>query len=225
MANQTQFDLKKEIALWRQNLWLSGNFNTQELDELESHLHDEIDCEVFASLPDEEKFVLAKHKIGSDKTLSKAYGRKRILNFTQASWIAQASMCLFIFLIFSRAALFALGDINLALQINDNLVGMTLLFSFQIIGGLFSYLLFRRVANISKEGNQLYRANGIVIITTLIVTGLFIFYSKVTFMGFVFKGPLVLSALPMTIFVICFLWFVIVNFRFWRKERTKPVMI
>ena len=53
------FKTTHAIQQWRTQLFESGNFSTDQLDELESHLHDELDSVSGLEVSDQERFILA----------------------------------------------------------------------------------------------------------------------------------------------------------------------
>jgi hypothetical protein len=59
MENQTEFDLNRAIQQWRAGLADSPAFRAENLDELESHLHDSIRALEAHGLSVEEAFLIA----------------------------------------------------------------------------------------------------------------------------------------------------------------------
>lgn len=64
------FDLNKEILRWRNNLGESDTMDASTVDELESHLREEIGSLVALGLSEEESFWLARRRLGGAGDLS-----------------------------------------------------------------------------------------------------------------------------------------------------------
>jgi len=58
------FDLNQEILKWRNSLAKSETLDESALDELESHLREEIECLASGSLSEEESFWIARRRLG-----------------------------------------------------------------------------------------------------------------------------------------------------------------
>lgn len=77
MENTTQFRLDQEIAAWRSGLAGSGNLSHDDLEELESHMLDEIEQLTQYPLSEREAFMVAKDRIGSFKDLNQSYAKSK----------------------------------------------------------------------------------------------------------------------------------------------------
>lgn len=75
MENQTSFDLSGAIEKWRRNLAQSAAFDSNDLDELEAHLHDAIPALQAAGLSPEESFLIASRRIGARDALESEFGK------------------------------------------------------------------------------------------------------------------------------------------------------
>jgi hypothetical protein len=69
------FDLNQQIAQWRQSLGQSESIVRSDLDELESHLRDQIDHLALSGLTSEEAFFVACRRIGNMKTLPAEFAK------------------------------------------------------------------------------------------------------------------------------------------------------
>ena len=67
------FDLNEKISMWRNNLAQSETLAGSDIDELESHLREEIESLTALKLSDEETFLVATHRLGSTDSLSAEY--------------------------------------------------------------------------------------------------------------------------------------------------------
>ena len=89
MENRTEFNLDKSITIWKSQLSKNSNFTGDNINELESHLLDEIQGLNEIGLNNEESFLVASKRIGTVEQLTiefskvnrKVYFRSRILPF------------------------------------------------------------------------------------------------------------------------------------------------
>ncbi len=69
------FNLEEQIKVWRNSMSRFGNCKQADLDELESHLLDEIDSLSKSDLSQEESFLVASRRLGDSQMLQKEYGK------------------------------------------------------------------------------------------------------------------------------------------------------
>jgi hypothetical protein len=69
------FDLEQAIREWRRELHARGIKRAETLDELESHLRDELEQQVRFGLDTKRAFVLARTGIGQSRSLQKEFGK------------------------------------------------------------------------------------------------------------------------------------------------------
>jgi len=89
MGGETMFDLKVQLEKWRLQLASNEAYQESDIDELETHLMEEVDNLKTKDLSEEEAFLLASNRVGSTDTLnqefkkinSKYIWKKRILWF------------------------------------------------------------------------------------------------------------------------------------------------
>jgi len=83
------FDLNEQINKWRGNLAQSQTLGSSDIDELESHLHEEIENLTTLKLSDEEAFLIATYRLGDTARLSDEYAKiNRGKRFRQnVSWM------------------------------------------------------------------------------------------------------------------------------------------
>ena len=83
------FDLNERINHWRASLAQSQSLGKTDIDELESHLREEVDSLKESTLSDEETFLLATRRLGSPASLSSEYAKihRGIVFRQKASWI------------------------------------------------------------------------------------------------------------------------------------------
>lgn len=113
MGERTMFDLNEQIEEWRCALAQSEAVDKSDIDELESHLREEIERLISLKLSDEEAFWVAIHRVGDTGALAGEFAkvnwpgmlRKRVfwmvagvLAYLLASYLASAAsqVCLFL---------------------------------------------------------------------------------------------------------------------------------
>ena len=87
MGGETVFDLKIQLEKWRWQLASNEAYQESDINELESHLMEEVDNLKNKDLSEEESFLLSKHRLGDTQTLNVEFSkvnqtliwRKRIL--------------------------------------------------------------------------------------------------------------------------------------------------
>lgn len=75
MENRTNFDLNKSIEIWKSELSKNSKMTLDNINELESHLRDEIHELQLLGLSIEESFLIAKNRIGNVKDLKTEFGK------------------------------------------------------------------------------------------------------------------------------------------------------
>ena len=75
MGEKNMFDLNEQINKWRDNLNSSQSFEGTDIDELESHLGEEIAKLTLSGLSEEEAFIVAAHRLGQVDYLSEEFAK------------------------------------------------------------------------------------------------------------------------------------------------------
>ena len=75
MENRTNFDLNKNIEIWKSELSKNSKITLDNINELESHLRDEIQELQQLGLSIEESLLVAKNRIGNVKDLITEFGK------------------------------------------------------------------------------------------------------------------------------------------------------
>lgn len=105
MEPTAQFNLEQQIAEWRSDLSHSDCLSKEDLNELESHLLDEIEQLNTLSLSPREAFLIARDRIGSKQDLQTSYTKSKSLWFlfkTRSVLYLQAALMLFILTLLAR---------------------------------------------------------------------------------------------------------------------------
>src|SRR5438552_1025753 len=83
MESKTQFDLNRNLELWRQSLAESPSFQPDNLDELEVHIRDSVSTLEVKGLSTEEAFLIATRRLGQPTALDSEFGKVN----SEAVWI------------------------------------------------------------------------------------------------------------------------------------------
>lgn len=75
MENRTNFDLNKNIEIWKSELSKNSKMTLDNVNELESHLRDEMHELQLLGLSNEESLLVAKNRIGNVKNLATEFGK------------------------------------------------------------------------------------------------------------------------------------------------------
>ena len=75
MENRTKFNLKENIEIWKLELSQNSYMTLDNINELESHLLDEIDQLKQLGLNNQESLLIAKNRIGNTKELNTEFGK------------------------------------------------------------------------------------------------------------------------------------------------------
>jgi hypothetical protein len=154
MGEETMFDLNEQITKWRDSLKESQSLESKDIDELESHLREEIDNLSGSKLSVEEIFRIATHRLGNTDNLAYEYAKvnRGKQDRQNISWIITGMLIYIFAMYFTQLA--AQGSVRIAINkgIADYvslgwiaLVGQLSLFLLTLI---FSYLLYRLLIKI-----------------------------------------------------------------------------
>jgi hypothetical protein len=132
MGEQDMFDLNEQINKWRRKLSQSDTLQKSDVDELESHLREEIERLTAVKLSDQEAFYVARHRLGDTDSLAAEFAkvntsilwRKRLfwmvaglLSYLVAIHITRfASACLVVLAWFAGVRGHSLGFVDVAAQ-------------------------------------------------------------------------------------------------------------
>jgi hypothetical protein len=75
VENPPGFDLNQAIAQWKSGVGQSPAYRAEDLEELESHLHDAVERLRDAGLSEEEAFIVATRRIGPSPALETEYSK------------------------------------------------------------------------------------------------------------------------------------------------------
>lgn len=75
METGTKFNLAKSVQDWKLELFQSSNLTSDNINELESHLLDELDALKSKGLNNEEAFIISRKRIGNTDNISIEFGK------------------------------------------------------------------------------------------------------------------------------------------------------
>ena len=144
------FDLNQGIAEWRSNLAKSEAMDALAVDELESHLREEIESLASVNLTEEESFWLARRRLGGAGDLSGEFAkinRSAVLK-GRLFWMA-AGVLAYMLAIQSGAAASGLGVFLAALiGLRGPGLGIVHVTSLMVVLGVVLYICYRVCRNI-----------------------------------------------------------------------------
>lgn len=127
------FDLNQEITKWRSNLSQSESLGKSDIDELETHLREEIDSLTASKLSEQEAFWIARHRLGDISSLEDEFAKVNgghilrnrlfwagagLLSYIVATYIAKCASTGFVLLAwFAGVKGYSLGVVGIVSQI------------------------------------------------------------------------------------------------------------
>jgi hypothetical protein len=75
MGDKTMFDLNNAINSWRMNLSEQQTCAKSDIDEMETHLREEIDSLTASKLSEQEAFLVATHRLGDADSLAAEFAK------------------------------------------------------------------------------------------------------------------------------------------------------
>ncbi|MHC4087678.1 MAG: permease prefix domain 1-containing protein [Planctomycetota bacterium] len=126
------FDLNNAIISWRMNLSEKQTFAKSDIDEMESHLREEIESLTASKLAEQEAFLVATHRLGDPDSLAAEFAqvntsilwRNRLfwmvaglLIYIVAMYIARCASTGFVLLVSVGARGYSLGVVDTVSQI------------------------------------------------------------------------------------------------------------
>ena len=133
MGDKTMFDLNKAINSWRMNLSAKQTCAKSDIDEMETHLREEIDSLTASKLSEQEAFLVATHRLGDNDSLAAEFAkvntsilwRKRLfwmvaglLSYLIATYVARCASTGFVVLaMFAGLRGYSLGFVGVIIKI------------------------------------------------------------------------------------------------------------
>ncbi|MFB0554235.1 MAG: hypothetical protein ACETWQ_13085 [Phycisphaerae bacterium] len=139
------FDLNEQIIKWRSNLAQSQTLGNSDIDELESHLREEIENLTSLKLSDEEAFLIATHRLGSTDSLAEEYEKiNRGVKFRhRLFWIATGVLGYFLATYLADAFSIALSVSSGSMDYNTGIVFIVSKIMFWSIIVFLCYQLYK----------------------------------------------------------------------------------
>lgn len=147
MKEMVPFDTENEISNWKTSLFNSGNFTEENLDELESHLRDEMDQILTKDLTAEEKLMVSIKRIGSTETLKAAY---QPFSFRSLLPFLTAIAMIILFRLSASIMLWAGIYFYDTFSVSDNLNQVLTVF-FQLGSAAFIFLVYKHIMKVSRQ--------------------------------------------------------------------------
>ena len=180
------FDLNEKISMWRSNLAQSETLGSSDIDELESHLREEIENLTGLKLSDEEAFLIATHRLGSTDSLAEEYEKiNRGVKFRhRLFWIATGVLGYFLVTYLADAFSIALavrsGSID---DYYDGMVFVVLKILFWSIIVFLCYQLYKGNLDNLRIRKLLSSFKGKCIFSAFVVIAIIMLYSVILFIA------------------------------------------
>lgn len=172
MENRNEFSLNQNITVWKSKLLKSSGLTNDNVEELESHLLDEIQSLQKLGLNDEESFLVAAKRMGDNRVLIEEFSkvnrgivfRRKIIPYLKGvlsfiAFLAIAELMVNITVLFGQFLNFN------ETQLKWFTIG---LFCFLGISPFLGYVLFKRGKfKLSNTANIPYLVYGIIIAKAL----------------------------------------------------------
>lgn len=157
--------MSEQLDNWRNELYASGNFNREELNELESHLIDEMDHVKVSSLTEKEKMLVAEHRLGSVNVLNKAYSKKSWISQTHLSWSLQMLMAYFIFREVVMLMTYTAADMIDTIGITSSIFKYSTSIGLEALGLVMLAFFLRYIIKLNYKSQSLVKPNMIMAVT------------------------------------------------------------
>jgi hypothetical protein len=94
MENSTKFDLNQAIHRWREDLLASPAFRSEDVEELQDHLQENMRTLQRNGLSEQEAFWVARNRLGETDALHQEFGRrnKRAIWLDRVLWMVVGSL-------------------------------------------------------------------------------------------------------------------------------------
>lgn len=170
------FQLKDSIEIWKQKLSNSNSFTNSDIEELESHLLEEIDILKEKDLTEEEAFYIATSRLGSVELLSSEFTKinTKSMYLKRVLWLLAGYILIyFIQQLILTCSLFLTNYIYSVNTFYINRFPYLSLIISIIISIIFLYFLFipkyKLLSKIQSIFNYLFSSKRILLIFTLLI--------------------------------------------------------
>lgn len=149
MENRTRFNLIEAVGNWKKSFSNSHSMTPDNIEELESHLLDEIDNLKLKGLNEEESFLIATKRMGTKESLVSEFSKLNIFNTIILKCMPFIKGVL-LYICLSKI-IGILGTISMFISLrfdyNPTIINTILLLSFGIVSLLGSYWMYNKIRN------------------------------------------------------------------------------
>lgn len=179
------FDLNEQINKWRSNLTQSQTLGSSDIDELESHLREEIENLTALKLSDEEAFLIATHRLGSTDSLAEEYEKiNRGVKFRhRLFWIATGVLGYFLATYLADAVSIALSVSSGSMDYYTGIVFIVSKVMFWTIVVFLCYQLYKGNFDNLKIRQMLSSFKGKCIFFAVLVIAFIMLYCVILFIA------------------------------------------
>lgn len=179
------FDLNEQMNKWRGNLAQSQTLGNSDIDELESHLREEIENLSDLNLSDEEAFLVATHRLGSTESLAEEYEKiNRGVKFRhRLFWIATGVLGYFLATYLADAFSIALSVSSGSMDYSTGIVFIVSKIMFWSIVVFLCYQLYKGDFDSLKVRELLSSFKGKCMFFAVLVIAFIILYCVILFIA------------------------------------------
>ncbi len=159
MANSGEFNLTEALKQWKLSVSADTEINADSIEELESHMFETVDNLISTGLSKEEAFIIAEQRVGSVKTLKRAYSAEITFGFQRFSAIAQGVAYLVIFKVLSNLSILSTGSLFNWINSESQLLYLGISLALHSIALYLIYLLYKKVNQFKIVTQNEYRGN------------------------------------------------------------------
>ena len=178
-------DLNEQIIKLRSNLAQSETLGSSDIDELESHLCEEIDQLTGLKLSDEEAFLVATHRLGTTDSLAAEYEKiNRGVKFrNRLFWIATGVLGYFLahYLIGTVSVALAVGSGTMDFSSGIVIIILKMLFWSMIL--FLCYQLYKGNLDNLRIRQRLSSFKGKCVFVVSLIIGIIMLYSVILFIA------------------------------------------
>ncbi|MFZ2149034.1 MAG: hypothetical protein WAV28_17630 [Sedimentisphaerales bacterium] len=179
------FDLNEQINKWRSNLAQSQTLGSSDIEELESHLREEIENLTDLKLSDEEAFLIATYRLGSTESLAEEYEKiNRGVKFRhRLFWIATGVLGYFLATYLADAISIALSVSSGSMDYNTGVVFIVSKVMFWSIIVFLCYQLYKGDFDNLRIRQMLSSFKGKCILFAVLVIAFIMLYCVILFVA------------------------------------------
>ncbi len=183
MENRTKFNLTERLKIWKVELSHNSNMTRDNIDELESHLKDDMDELQKLGLSIEESMLIAQKRIGTTKELTTEFGKVNKAVFFRnkiTPYLKGVLMYIAFITLTSLLTNFSIIVANKTGVNDDNLnyVSVGVLLFLTSILAVLSYKAYRSESLFLQKSTSIPILVGVILVSKLLTIFSFLFITR-----------------------------------------------